>query len=450
MHCHLLILTNYFRSLPPICLAVFLLWTAIAAAVQAQVPARLPVPGAPAGVMAFVGVNVVPMDTERVLPDQTVLVQHGWITALGPSSAIQVPAGAVRIDGQDKYLLPGLADMHAHFANADSALMARQLFLWLADGTTTVRSMDYTDSGKGEAALRLREPAAAGALWSPRLYLSAPWAPRNKSYMFPPASGVPPAALDSVAAYVAEYKAQGYDHIKLYNEHGEVFDSLVAAARRLGVPLVGHAPRKETLERVLAARIGSMEHLSGYYDSLFKLVQDSGGAAHIDTMVAKMAEATRRAGVWNTPTFAIMEPSLEKFLQREERLRGAAPVVVSAVRRLVKMLYGQGTGLLLGTDKRAPKAIQRELQALVRAGLTPYQALVTGTYNVAVFYRALDERGTVGIGKRADLVLLAGDPLQDIRNTEQVAGVMIGGRWLSGEEIDRRLAEMKAALASSP
>ena len=414
----------------------------IAAQSRAAAP-RSPVPGAPAGITAFIDVNVVPMDTERMLESQTVLVQNGWITALGPMTQVSVPTSATHIAGHGKFLIPGLADMHVHFAQADSAAMAQRLFGWLADGITVVRSMDYTSSAKGEAALRMRSLAAAGTIWSPRLYVSAPWAPRQPSYMRPPDSGLPASALDSVAAYVAEYKAQGYDHIKLYHEHGEAFDSLISVAQRMGVSVVGHVPRHEPLRRILPARVTSIEHLTGYHTAFYKWVRDSGGGLHDDSThnraAAALAEATRRAHVWNTPTTARLVPALESRARSDERLRD----VVSITRRLIKALQDTGPGLLLGTDdnsSRISKPMHREMRMLLQMGLTPYQILMAGTRNVATYYGTLDESGTVAVGKRADLVLLTGDPLQDIRSIEWPAGVMIGGRWLSREEIDRLTA----------
>ena len=130
---------------------------------------------------------------------------------------------------------------------------------------------------------------------------------------------------------------------------------------------------------------------------------------------------------------------------------------LEAMRRMVKALQDSGAGLLLGTDAvdLVPNlmpgfAVHRELQALVRAGLTPYQALRTGTYNVAEYFGTLDSTGTIAVGKRADLVLLGGNPLADIHQTMQPAGVMLGGRWLAREEIDRRFAVMLSAPARAP
>jgi imidazolonepropionase-like amidohydrolase len=120
-------------------------------------------------------------------------------------------------------------------------------------------------------------------------------------------------------------------------------------------------------------------------------------------------------------------------------------------RKLIKALHAGGAGLLLGSD--APQmynvpgfSTHRELEALVAAGLTPYQALETGTRNVAVFFGTLKETGTIERGKRADLVLLDADPLEDIRNTTKRSGVMLRGRWLPQAEIDAKLAEIAKSV----
>jgi imidazolonepropionase-like amidohydrolase len=405
--------------------------------VQAQAPAaRPPVPGAPPGAIAFVDVNVIPMDTERVLPNQTVLVQNGWISALGPAGQVQVPAGAARIDGRGKYLIPGLGDCHVHIAS-DTA----RLFRFLARGVTTVRNMDYMDSEEfkwdSRLALALRARAAAGTLWSPRIYTAGQWAPHPRyngaAHRFPDSLQArwPEPRPDSVAAYVAAYKAAGFDFIKARREKAVIFDSLAAAARRLGVPIVGHVPPQTTLEQALAG-MRTIEHLTGYLpnspgDHIKRppIPPDTAGRFR------ELAAATARAGVWNCATLV------------------ATGEVKSLAYLLTKTLQDAGAGLLLGTDDagargRKHRPIAAELQALVmKAGLTPYQALVTGTRNMAAYFGTQDETGTIAVNKRADVVLLSANPLDDIRHMAQpIMGVMIGGRWLGREALDRGLASL--------
>jgi imidazolonepropionase-like amidohydrolase len=425
--------------------------------------ARPPTAGAPAGVTAFVDVNVVPMDSERVLPRQTVLVESGRVTALGPSDKIQVPAGATRIDGRDQYLIPGLADMHVHLHTFlydvtgglrvphDTTLHDHWLFLFVANGVTTVRNMDYFPGG--ERALRLRARAEAGELLSPRIYTAGAWAGRD------PALGkIPP---ESIATYLAAYKAAGYDFVKVRGERSPVFDSVVVIARRLGLPVAGHLGHATIEEGLKSGAYASMEHLDGYHP-LKPPVGDL-------SKLPELAAATQRAGVWNMPHMTLFEaragevdpptwPEIRYLTARRHakqaegmaRMNGSqvsdtTDAVLRARRRIVKALQDAGAGLLLGSDTPLDPlvpgfATHHELAALVRAGLTPFQALAMATKNPAVFLKTLDSTGTIAVGKRADLVLLRGNPLQDIRHTAQPAGVMLGGRWFSREAIDRRLA----------
>jgi imidazolonepropionase-like amidohydrolase len=455
-----------------------LLWSGLAislassgAAAQAQPWVRVPVPGAPTGITAFIDVNVVPMDTERVLPHQTVLVSGGWITALGPVKQVQVPAGAMRINGQSRYLLPGLADMHSHVGYQDGpcADLENNLFKLLAAGVTTIRNMDHMPTWCSQV-VQFKARAEAGEVWSPRIYTSGPWYPwtedirsrvQAQSILKRKRKGRPmPLTLEeiagyvasikpeSVATYVAAYKAAGYDFIKPYIETPEVFDSLLAVGRRLGLPVAGHVPHSlrthpvpysVSIEHALTGGMRSIEHLGGYYEHLNSkhAVASKGNdmsalQRQLDSAkptIAALVGATKRAGAWNCPTLQ------------------AISMFSTINNPLVKALQDSGAGLLLGLHLFAPS---EELQEFVRAGLTPYQALVTGTRNPAVYFGTLDSSGTIAVGKRADLVLLQGNPLQDVGHTARPVGVMLGQRWLDRAEIDARLTDMQAAGARGP
>jgi imidazolonepropionase-like amidohydrolase len=375
---------------------------------------------AAAGVAAFVAVNVVPMDTERVLPNHTVLVQDGRITALGPADKVPVPAGAVRIDGRGRYLMPGLADMHWH---SSMEHYDQNRLTYLAHGITSLRNI-------GEEKQLVR-PFDAAKVLGPRLYTS-----------FTPFTG-DLTRPDSAAAYLAAQKAAGYDFLlfpralrggfvfpRLTRATGRqneqpLVDSLLAAARRLGFPVASHE-HEAVFEETLAfgAAGGSSEHLYSYLRALVEGPEWQTA----DVPMSKMqtfAAAVQRAGVWLTPTLNCMKHRSE-----------ATPSGMRIMRQLVKALQDAGAGLLLGGDGGH---LQDELAELVRAGLTPYQALLTGTRNVAAFYKMLDSSGTVAVGKRADLVLLYGNPLQDIRHTREPAGVMLAGRWLDRAALDQGL-----------
>ena len=194
-----------------------------------------------AGPTVFVDVNVIPMDRERVLPNQTVLVQDGRIAALGPSDAVVVPAGAIRIDGTNRYLLPGLVDMHVHLRRPID------LDLLIANGVTSARVM----SGSARS-LELRAQIAGGELRGPNLYTAGPilegMPPPGFEEVIPINGKVLIATGAEAAAEVARQKAAGYDFVKVYNNlPAEAYRGLVEAAKTHGLPVIGHVPIKAGL-----------------------------------------------------------------------------------------------------------------------------------------------------------------------------------------------------------
>jgi imidazolonepropionase-like amidohydrolase len=421
-------------------------------------------PGA-AAVTAFVDVNVVPMDSERVLPGQTVVVQGGRITALGPSPQVPVPAGAVRIDGRGQFLIPGLADMHAHIFSPgfvrrnrgfDSTQAEYLLLRFLVQGTTTIRSLDYKYQSKAEAEFgqRLKARVAAGQLLGPRVYNAIQ------------AREVQSLSPDSLRQVIKGYKAAGYDFFKVHGSGVDYIRSLAAASRQVGgPPVVGHWPTGGTWDQGLASGIQSIEHVHQWPAALLgpssldpdqflaamhraaldsTKVKPAWSLAPPDTVQARLA-AMRRAGVWFSPTF-IRHFDRATLNWRPQTAHWMAGKDTAVLRQLIqaqplKLLYDAGVGLLLSTDDQ-PEDIHLELQVLVKhGGLTPYQALVIGTRNIATYLGTLAETGTIAVGKRADLVLLRGNPLTDIRNTKHPAGVMLGGRWLPRAELDRLTAK---------
>jgi Amidohydrolase family len=433
-----------------------------------------------AEVTAFVDVTVIPMDRERSLPHQTVLVQADRILELGPVGRVKVPDQATRIDARGKFLIPGLAEMHAHIpgGQAPDSIVERTLFLYVSGGITTVRGM----LGHPRH-LELRTRAARGELLSPTIYTSGPSFNGNT---------VP--TTQAAATMVRQQKEAGYDFLKIHpGVKREVFDTLDATADRVGIRFAGHVPVEVGLTRALESRYATIDHLDGYVEALLRegapVTPDQSAffglnfGDHLDeSKLPALVQATRKAEVWNVPTEILLEnlvlvessqaldgrPEM-RYVTRETRTQWAgtkegllegtgataasARKVIEVRRKLIKALHAAGAGLLLGSD--APQvynvpgfSTHRELEALVAAGLTPYQALETGTRNIAVFLGTQRETGTIETGKRADLVLLDANPLADIRNTTRRAGVMLRGRWLPKTEIDTRLAAVAKSVGN--
>ncbi len=433
-------------------------------------------------VTAFTNVNVIPMDRERVLEDQTVIVRDGRIAQIGPSRSTRVPDGARLVDGNGRYLIPGLAEMHAHIPppriqrfNLGRQWVEDVLFLYVANGVTTVRGMLGDPSH-----LRLREQVETGDVVGPRIWTSGPSVNGNSVQTPDSALRTPEFQQDA-----------GYDFIKIHpGLTRETFDSLDAAADRVGIGFSGHVPAAVGIRRALEARYSSIDHLDRYLEYLAGNEHASGqvsgffGANLVDDIdesrIREIARRTREAGVWNTPTQTLMdsyvtEESPESMARRPE-IRYMPPGMrrswmdwkrnrssqgpsqpqrnrFTEIRhRLIRALQDEGAGLLLGSD--APQvwnvpgfSAHRELQSIVAAGLTPYEALITGTRNVATFFGIEDRAGTIAVGKYADLILLEANPLTDITTTTRRAGVMLRGRWMSQQWIQDRLERIAARYA---
>ncbi len=436
---------------------------------------------AQSGAIAFVNVNVVPFDREGVLEGQTVVVVNGRIAHIAPSDKTKVPAGALRIEGRGKYLMPGLADMHVHLypgAGQPDDLTSQQFQLFLANGVTTIRNM----IGKPEHVL-LRERVAKGELLGPSIYTAGP-----------PLLGNNVANPEAAERAVVDQKKAGYDLLKVHEGLSpETYAAIAATAKREGIPLAGHVTATVGLQRALDAQQTSIEHLDGYLQAM--VADDSPVKPtpsqvvvgpvleHIDeSKLPALAVATRKAGVWNDPTLTLFKlvvsdakpeeylkwPEMqyipakmrENFAKQKQSTLGNPPPLAERQRylelrnKVLVALHAAGAKLLIGPD--SPQfflvpgfGTHRELQSFVEAGLTPYQAIEAATRNPAEYFAEFMKKprefGTVEVGLRADLILLEANPLQSVANLSKRAGVMVRGRWLPESEL-RKMLETVAAL----
>jgi imidazolonepropionase-like amidohydrolase len=411
--------------------------------------------------LAFVGVNLVPMDRNRTLNNQTVIVQDGRIAQVGPAGSTRVPDGALRLEGRGKYLMPGLGEMHGHIP---STLEPREfteavLFLYVANGVTTVRGMQ---GSPGQ--LDLRERAKRGELLAPNLYLAGP-----------AFSGKTIKSVEDAIQRVRQQKAEGWDLLKvlpgLARDH---YDAMARTAKEVGISFAGHVPADVGLVHAIQSGQETFDHLDGYIEYL----QGEKGAV-TEARFQEIAKLTREAGAWVVPTMALWEtlrgtadlatlrafPELkympfqqiqqwtsaqENLLKNSDFNPDVARNVIQNRMRLLKVLNDGGVKILLGSD--APQrfsvpgfSIHREMKRMADAGMKPYDILRSGTYNVGLYFKEKDNFGTIEVGKRADLILLNANPLEDISNIARRSGVMVRGRWLSEREIQSRLDQIAAS-----
>jgi hypothetical protein len=354
-------------------------------------------------------------------------------------------------------LTPGLADAHVHLAylmnGKHNPLLLR---LFVAEGVTTIINL----LGLPEH-LELRSKVARGEVFGPTIFTSG-------FYVGQPFTR-DAAQVDSV---VRLQRAAGFDMVKL---HGAIdsaaYQTLVAATKRDSIPLVGHLPRNLGLTVALDAGQKMIAHAEEYLYGWFGY-KTMNSREQASALVDTAAMLTARAGTWVTPSLRVFGaipaqrqnldsvlntpemkriPDAMKFDWKPDRnqyLNIPLPALESfrnqytLLQRLTLALHKAGVPLLMGTDALATAAVlpgtsaHDELQELVAAGLTPFEALRTATANVARFLGQPNEFGVVTAGARADLLLLDGNPLLDIAATKRISGVMVRGRWLERTALD--------------
>ncbi|QED38978.1 amidohydrolase family protein [Antarcticibacterium arcticum] len=424
-------------------------------------------------VYAITNVNVVPMDKEEILEDHTVLVENGRITAVGPSAAIQLPPNTVKIDGQGRYLIPGLTEMHGHIPGEDRPQYVEDvLFLYIANGVTTVRNM------LGNAYhLKVRDRVERGELPGPKIFAAGPFFSKDLA-------PTPEAANREVR----RQKEAGFDLLKMGSIDKATYGQMAKTAKEEGIPFGGHIPVEVGLTGALDAGQRSIDHYDRYVEFLVpedaKTEGVSAGFFGSGLMLlidkSRIPEAVRRtveAGTWNVPTLSLIEhlaspepaaqmikwPEMKympqdvlegwvnfknDYSKREDFKPEATKALVELRRELTKELHDSGAQIALGSD--APQffnvpgfSLHSEMEMMVTAGLTPYEVLVTGTRNPAFYFDTPEEFGTIEPGKRADLLLLNANPLENISNTQKIHALIVNGKLYDRETLDRRLLEIE-------
>jgi imidazolonepropionase-like amidohydrolase len=399
-------------------------------------------------------VSIVDVLNGRVLPNRSVTIKGETIVSISAGGA--TPRGTRIVDGQGKFLIPGLWDMHTHLeATGPSALD-----LHLANGVTGIRDMGSAP----DIVFPMRERIRRGELSGPQIVAAGPildnapadWPFRRRVTT----------AQDAREA-VRDLKQRGADFIKVHtNTPRDAFLAIADETRRLGLPFAGHVPRAITIAESATSGIASIEHLGE-----FRLFRECGERAptYDAASCRGLFERLVAHHVWQTPTldfFRVLpevfsgkplphaEYASDSLLEMTRKNREGSKLDDAALAffrsmghtslTVIRDMHAAGTSFLAGCDGTVPGfCLHDEMQAFTDAGFSPLQALQTATINPARFLGRQKTEGTIDIGKRADLVLLNADPLADIRNTRMIAAVIVRGRVLQSADLDRLLAAQR-------
>ena len=429
--------------------------------------------------LAIKNVTVIDSTGAAAQPAQTVLVKGDRVDRIAPAKDAAVPEGARVVDGIGKFLLPGLWDMHMHLSHvSDSAFP-----VLIANGVTGVRDM----GGDLEQVDRWREQIRSGAVIGPRVFRTGAVVdgPRGEEGQFRLTVTNAAEAREAVRSL----QRRGVDLVKVY--HFLSRESYLAVAdecKQVGIAFAGHVPNGVHPADASDAGQRSIEHLAGVIQALSSTRANPGKDSKqltVDTVDALLgAEGQEifgrfaRNGTWHTPTLVVSR----SFLLRAELAAKADPrrkYVASIAREywekhnpvpenvpeelmierrqfldkiigIVGAMKRAGVSILAGTDPPTRDifpgwSLHDELGLLVKAGLTPMEAIQAATKNAAEALGVPSDYGTVEKGKMADLVLLDANPLVEIGNTGKIAAVILGGRLFEKPSLDHMIEKVAAA-----
>lgn len=432
-------------------------------------------------IVAFVNATVIPMDRERKLFDQTVVISDGKIISIGPASKVKIPRGALRVDATGRFLIPALSDMHVHLESEAFNMMLGPehqlaaanipfegfLFPYIANGVTTIQVLSATPEH-----VALQYKISHGEILAPRLVNARMIDGPEKAWPQPLSTWV--STADGARVAVQDAKKAGYDKIKVYSFlDKESYDAIISTAKEQRMDVVGHIPNALSVEYVVDAGQKMIAHT----EEVAKHTHGNYSQERIDYYAGRIANGS----VWMTPTLVTTRSILELFddpnglRDRPESAYARHPMQAGIwafitdnlyrpipadarkklsddfekfQRPLTKVFHDKGGRLMTGTDSLFPGlvagfAVHRELQELVNVGLTPYEALRSSTTEPFEYLGEMNRAGTISVGKYTDLILINEDPLKNIAAVSKISGVLVRGRWIGLDEITTRMRQIE-------
>lgn len=416
-------------------------------------------------------VNVIDPASKKIIKNQTLYIENGIIKNIGNS--ITYPKEVITLNGSGKYLLPGLAEMHAHTPVPDSSgdikLLRQTIDLFLVNGVTTLRGM------LGQPYhLRLQEDLINKGNPSPAIiYTSSPSLNGNS---------LPDEA--TAERLVKQYKIDGYHFLKIHpGIKRPVYDAVVRTAREVKIDFAGHVPVEVGIYHATTSGQKTIDHMDGMIEALAPPLTDINQNGFFGFNVTDMIDPSKikplvqhikKTGAWVVPTQSLFTrwfsaddpkkminekemsymPSRTRFawLQSKTNMQATAGFnperyqkFLSARQKVLKELYLQKVPLLMGSD--APQvmnvpgfSIHHEMKSWAEAGIPNWDILRAATVNVSAFFKSGNTTGEIKKGRRANFVLLSANPIDNIENTKSIEGVMgIDGKWISKLDIEKIL-----------
>lgn len=437
-------------------------------------------------------VNMLSSDGTNMLADQTVIIDEGKIQSIGPN--LSVPSDAMIVNGEGKYLIPGLIDSHVHLWQSPNDLL-----LYLANGVTHVRELNGS-----EEHLRWREEIKSGRL-GPKLFVASPRL--NSNNYLKGLFGDWTAKTSSIGTSekaeetLTSFNNKGYDGVKIYSflskEH---FSAINGAAGQLNIPILGHIPTAVTLDQIWHSNLKELAHIEEIVKALdreFGGFNEENAAEYLKFVQARSKDVANKlienhmavvTTLWLTESFAKQRHELHTALSEVElayvnpgiselspiasRVMGWLPdsniyrishghshdelegdkvywnTYAKAHQILLRAMTNEGVTVMAGTDANVPTAVpgfsmHDELKSLTNTGMTPSQALHSATAAPASWMNV--KSGKIAIGYNANLVLLNANPLADIGNTKAINSVISNGRLLSRDQLNEMLSAVKKA-----